>query len=118
MPPQVPLALWPSISNIRRMSPPALLPSRHDDTGLTLQSHAIKQAEEEMASIMGSSDNVPFVKVAASKGIDGKDEVLSNRYTDRTGKAEIPVSGVTAGKLLLTFTDDAGNSTHRTIVVR
>lgn len=139
------------------------------DTGLTIQSHALKQAEEDMASIMGSSDNAwmylllgdpemtirrrnplnfkievpvayrpcygpgcylkvsvldevgnpaPFVKVAAWKAIDGKDEVLSNRYTDRSGTAAIPVSGVTAGKLLLTFTDDAGNSTQRTVVVR
>jgi hypothetical protein len=60
----------------------------------------------------------PFVKVAAWKGGADKDEILSNRYTDRFGKAQIPVSGVTAGKLLVTFTDDAGNSVTRTVAIR
>ena len=139
------------------------------DTGLTIQSHAIKHAEEQMASIMGASDNAwmylllgdpemsirrrnpinwkievpveykpcfgfpcylnvsvldevgnpaPYVKVAAWKTADGRDEVLSNRYTDRYGRAQIPVTGLTAGKLMVTFTDDNGNSATRTVVVR
>lgn len=142
------------------------------DTGLTIQSHAIKQAEEQMATIMGSEDNAwmylllgdpemtirrrnpinwkitvpaeykpcygpgcflnvtvldeignpaPFVKVAAWKTSTAdrfKNEIQSNRYTDKYGRAQIPVSGVTAGKLVVTLTDDAGNNATRTVVVR
>jgi hypothetical protein len=138
------------------------------DSGLTIQSHAIKQAEAQMASLAGSSNawmylllgdpqmkirrrnpfnlkidvpvaykpcyglgcylNVsildevgnpaPFVKVSAWKAVAGKDEVLSNRYTDRLGKAQIPVSGVTAGSLKVTFEDDAGNIAVRNVVVQ
>lgn len=139
------------------------------DSGLTIHSHAIKQAEDQMAGIIGSSNawmylllgdpemkirrrnplpfkidvpaeykpcygpgcflNVlvldevgnpaPFVKVAAWKNLTGgKDEILANRYTDRSGKAQIPVSGITAGNLVLSFTDDAGNSAVRKIAVR
>jgi hypothetical protein len=62
----------------------------------------------------------PFVKVSAWKAAAdrSKNEIQSNRYTDGSGRAQVPVSGVTAGKLLVTLTDDAGNSATRTVVVR
>lgn len=138
------------------------------DTGLTIQSHAIKQAEDQMAALVGDDNAwmylllgdpemkirrrnpfnfkidvpvaykpcygpgcylnvsvldevgnpVPFVKVSAWKSADGKDEVLSNRYTDRGGRAQIPVSGVTAGEMTVIFADDAGNTASRKVAVR
>ena len=67
-------------------------------------------------SVLDEAGNpAPFVKVSAWKAIAGGDEVLSNRYTDATGKAPIPVSGVTAGRLKVTFEDDAGNIAVRTV---
>ena len=142
------------------------------DTGLTIQSHAIKQAEDQMFALEGAggADNAwmylllgdpemtirrrnpldwkiqipveykpcygpgcylqisifdkygnpaPYVKVSAWKrALDGRDEVLSNRYSDAKGTAQVPVSGVTAGKMLVSFSDDAGNVTTRTVVIR
>lgn len=138
------------------------------DSGLTIQSHAIKQAEDQMELLVGADNawmylllgdpqmkirrrnphsfkidipvaykpcygpgcflNVsildeignpaPFVKVAAWKGLGNKDEILANRYTDRGGKAQIPVSGITAGTLMVSVEDDAGNTVVRKVAVQ
>jgi hypothetical protein len=138
------------------------------DSGLTIQSHAIKQAEDQMELLVGADNawmylllgdpqmkirrrnplsfkidipvaykpcfgpgcflNVsildeignpaPFVKVAAWKGLGEKDEILANRYTDRSGRAQIPVSGITAGTLLVSVEDDAGNTVVRKVAVQ
>lgn len=61
----------------------------------------------------------PFVKVSAWKSVGiEKDEILVNRYTDKAGKVQIPVSGITAGELLLSFTDDAGISVTRKVSIK
>jgi hypothetical protein len=57
------------------------------------------------------------VKVAAFKAGLQSDEVAENRYTDALGKVTIPVAPRTAGTLLLTAEDDAGNVQKASIVV-
>lgn len=62
---------------------------------------------------------VPDVLVSVFKeGMDGKDEVLDNRYAGRTGVATLDITPSTPGELLVSVRDQLGNSSTEVVEVR
>jgi hypothetical protein len=61
---------------------------------------------------------LPNALVAVYKGNGDRSEVFANHYTNEKGYAMVPASPATAGTMLVTVSDRAGNSAMAKVAVR
>lgn len=72
----------------------------------------------EVSVLDAAGNPLPNALVAAYKGEGERAEVFANRYTDEKGFVKLPASPATAGTILVTAVDRAGNSAMAKVAVR